>query len=87
MSLDSMSSKIILSKAELEALTGYEVATKQLHILRERGFTRAFIDRNGKVVLERTHYEAVTSGTAQAVGPEPKRRGANLSIFTRKSTA
>lgn len=55
---------IRLSPEELEAITGYTLATKQLRVLRDRGFTRAFINRKGEVVLERTHYEAVTKGQA-----------------------
>ena len=72
-------SDITLSADEVEAITGYQLATKQLNVLRERGFTRAFIDRTGKVVLERTHYEAVTKG--QALPPPAK--AANLSFLRR----
>jgi hypothetical protein len=53
---------IVLSKAEIQELTGYERATKQLAVLRERGFLRAFINKGGAVVLERAHYEAVSRG-------------------------
>ena len=53
---------IILSDAEIEALTGYTNATKQLNVLHDRGFLRAFINRLGNVVLERSHYEAVSRG-------------------------
>ena len=56
---------ITLSAAEIAALTRYEQATKQLRVLHDRGFTRAFIGRDGAVVLERTHYEAVTRGELQ----------------------
>lgn len=78
-----MGSDIILSDAELEAITGYEQATKQLNILHDRGFVRAWINRDGKVVLERSHYEAVTRGE---FGPRPAAPGApaksaNLSMF------
>lgn len=68
---------ITLSAAEIEALTGYEVATKQLNVLRERGFVRAFIGRNG-VVLERSHYEAVTRGE---FGRAPAAKSANLTFL------
>lgn len=54
-------SDLTLSPEELFALTGYELATKQLNVLRAAGFTRARIGRKG-VVLERSHYEAVTRG-------------------------
>jgi Domain of unknown function (DUF4224) len=60
-----MSDTITLSADEVENLTGYRVATKQLQVLHRRGFHRAFINRTGAVVLERTHYEAVTKGEAQ----------------------
>lgn len=70
---------IILTEAEIQALTGYENATKQLGVLRDRGFTRAFINRNGDVVLERAHYEAVSRGEVATVGE--KKRGANLGFL------
>jgi len=57
-----MSDTIVLSEAEIAALTGYENATKQLNVLHSRGFTRAWINRRGKVVLERGHYEAIIAG-------------------------
>lgn len=71
-----MSDSIVMSVEELRALTGYKAATKQLNVLHRRGFLRAYIDRNGHVVLERTHYEAVTRGELQA----PKKT-ANLSFL------
>lgn len=74
-----MSDSITLSEEELFALTGYEVATKQLKVLRERGFVRAFISRKG-VVLERTHYEAVTKGQVPQELRAPG-KVANLSHF------
>lgn len=67
---------ITLSEDELQKLTGYERATKQLNVLHNRGFVRAYIDRNGHVVLERTHYEAVTKGELQTA-----RKAANLSFL------
>jgi hypothetical protein len=66
---------ITLSTAELEALTGYQQATKQLRVLRNRGFARAFISRKGCVVLERAHYEAV-AGADNLGGPAPRPKGA-----------
>lgn len=69
---------VILTAEEVEALTGYERATKQLEVLHRRGFTRAFINRHGDVVLERTHYEAVSAGQAQNAAPAKK---ANLSFL------
>jgi hypothetical protein len=56
-----MSDGITLSEQEIAALTGYERPTKQLAVLHNRGFLRAYIGRKG-VVLERAHYEAVSRG-------------------------
>lgn len=69
-------SEITLSEEELRRLTGYKLATKQLNFLRERGFARAYINRDGKVTLERAHFEAVSRGELHTQG-----KGANLSIF------
>jgi hypothetical protein len=66
---------ITLTDAEIEALTGYKNATKQLNVLHNRGFLRAYIGRKG-VVLERAHYEAVSRGELH----QP-RKGANLSFL------
>jgi hypothetical protein len=57
-----VSDSITLLPTEIEALTGYRNATKQLNVLHDRGFLRAFINRSGEVVLERAHYEAVSRG-------------------------
>lgn len=75
-----MSDSITLSPDELEALTGYTQATKVLRVLHSRGFLRAFINRKGEVVLERSHYEAVTrSKMEDAV--TGSRKAANLSFL------
>lgn len=58
---------ITLSPEELEAVTGYQQATKQLRVLHTRGFLRAFISRKGGVVLERAHYDAVARGEVLTV--------------------
>lgn len=68
---------ITLSPEEIEDLTGYQAATKQLQVLHRRGFTRAYINRKGVVVVERTHYEAVTRGEVQNAG----KKSANLSFL------
>jgi len=57
-----MTSDLTLSEAEIVRLTGYEQPCKQLATLKARGFHRAYIARKGGVVLERTHYEAVSRG-------------------------
>lgn len=70
---------ITLAPEELHAITSYRQATKQLRVLHDRGFLRAYISREGGVVLERSHYEAVTRGELQ----QP-RKSANLT-FLRKT--
>ncbi len=59
----------IFSFVELVELTGYEQASRQLEELHERGFWRARIRRDGRVVLERPHYEAVCAGATPAPVP------------------
>ena len=48
-----------LSEAEIIGLTDYEQPAKQISVLHSRGFARAWIGRHGRVILERTHYDAV----------------------------
>ncbi len=72
-----MSDSVTLNKSEIEAITGYVTATKQLQVLSRRGFARAYINRKGAVVLERTHYEAVSRGE---VHNAPK-KAANLTFL------
>jgi len=69
---------IILSEAEIEALTGYDQQCKQLALLLARGFLRAFVDRHGTVVLERAHYEAVSRGELHT-----PQKNANVAFFKR----
>lgn len=52
--------------------------TRQLRLLHARGYWRAYIGKAGSVVLERAHYEAVSSGQASAPARAPKLRTANL---------
>lgn len=51
-----------LTPAEIEAITGYRTPSRQLQTLHARGFSRAYRDRLGRVVLERPHYDAVCAG-------------------------
>jgi hypothetical protein len=70
---------IKLSEDELFAITSYKVSTMQLAVLHRRGFHRAFIGRQG-VVLERSHYEAVTRGETSTNAPSPGgKKSINLS--------
>ncbi|WP_322470258.1 DUF4224 domain-containing protein [Hydrogenophaga sp. SNF1] len=81
----SAASEILLSDADVEALTGYSIATKQLQVLHRRGFHRAYINRRGQVVLERSHYESVSRGEAAAQAGQLK--AANLTMFRQKRAA
>lgn len=74
-------SELVLSTDDVEALTGYAIATKQLQVLHRRGFHRAFINRLGAVVLERAHYEAVTRGAVQT--EDSGKKSANLAFLKR----
>jgi len=73
---------IALTQEEVEAITGYKNATKQLGVLKNRGFVRAYINRKGEVILERSHYEAVTRCEMSNSQPT-MRKVANLSIFNK----
>jgi hypothetical protein len=59
--------------AELVEITGgYLRQADQLRVLRGRGFYRAEIMR-GRLVLERSHYDAVTRGLAAQAKPDERR--------------
>lgn len=73
----SDAASIILSASDIEALTGDKIATKQLQVLHGRGFVRAYINRKSVVVVERTHYEAVTRGEVH----NATKKTANLSFM------
>jgi hypothetical protein len=60
----------ILSKEELQAITGYKPAAKQLEALHRAGFYRARLSPTGSVILERAHYDAVCAGTSQPQRPK-----------------
>ena len=63
---------MILSPIEVQTLTGgYLRAKDQLAELRKQGFVRARMGRNGKVVLELAHYDAVCSGQ-YGIAEQPK---------------
>ncbi len=61
---------LILSEAELVALTGYRRPHEQLAELLRRGYHRAHRNRLGDVVLTRAHYEAVERGAAAPSRPK-----------------
>lgn len=77
---------LLIAEAAIEAMTGYATASKQLQVLHNRGFHRAFINRAGRVVLERSHYEAVTRGEAFAP-TSGSTKAANLSFLRPKRAA
>lgn len=62
-----------LSAEEIAEITEYAQPARQLAELLRRGFHRAFIDRKGKVSLERAHYLAVCQGATERPRPQVKR--------------
>ena len=76
----SQQPELILSDAELIAVTGYRRAHEQLRALHERGFWLARRSPTGGVLLDRAHYEAVCSGAVQAVHYQPTRRKPQLRL-------
>jgi len=69
---------ITMTPIEIEQITGYKAPTKQLSVLHERGFVRAYVGRHG-VVLERAHYEAVCRGEFGKM--QDRSRAANLDFL------
>lgn len=64
---------LTLTAPELEELTRYKRPGEQLAELQRRGFHRARRARDGSVVLERAHFEAVCAGGVSA-SREPRVR-------------
>lgn len=67
-----MADTITLQPDELHALTGYKRPNDQLRVLLKRGFDRAHI-QNGRLVLERAHYDAVCRGQSAAAAASRRR--------------
>jgi Domain of unknown function (DUF4224) len=63
---------IVLTEAELIALTGYKQRGPQLKELHRQGFHRARLGRLGGLILERAHYEAVCGGHEERARPKVK---------------
>lgn len=62
--------ELVLTSAELAALTGYRRPCAQLAELHRLGFHRARRSPvSGAVILERAHFEAVARGDGQAQVP------------------
>jgi hypothetical protein len=75
----------VLTEQELVDLTGYKIPSRQLEALKSRGFVRAYRGRNGRVILERPHYDAVCKGEYQPFHhPLGIHRSANVSIFKKE---
>lgn len=69
---------ITMLPSEIEALTGYRQAGKQLEELLRQGFWRARIRPvTGGVLLEREHYRAVCAGV-DGSRPQPKLKAPQL---------
>jgi hypothetical protein len=62
---------LLLTRDELSALTGYSQPARQLLELHKLGFCRARRDRFGQVIVERSHYDAITR-SQMAEAPRPK---------------
>ena len=63
---------LILSPDEVQALTGYKTAPRQLAELHRQGYWRARrAPITGRVIVERAHYDAVCAGQDK---PAPKLR-------------
>lgn len=57
----------VLSRAEIESVTGYRRPSEQLAELKKRGFYRARRSpTTGAVILERPHYEAICATGGKA---------------------
>lgn len=62
-----------LTESELMAITGYQRPACQLRELQRQGFWRARRSRiTGKVILERTHYDAVCRGETSSANDTVK---------------
>jgi len=64
---------LVLGEDELVKLTGYRQPVKQLAVLHQRGFWRAYRSVLGSVVLERAHYTAVCQGSEAKPSAQRKR--------------
>lgn len=60
---------LVLSESEIRTLTGCKRPGAQVEELLRQGFHRARLARDGSVVLERAHYDAVCRGPVAANEP------------------
>lgn len=63
---------LTLSEAEVMEITGYKRPSSQLAVLHRLGFSRARLNRLGRVVLERAHYDAVCAGRVAENATRPR---------------
>jgi hypothetical protein len=62
---------LILTELELYSLTGYKKPQFQLKELKRMGFFRARQSlRTGHIILERVHFQAISSGIPQLNQPK-----------------
>lgn len=66
--------EIVLSVAELRAITRCARPSDQVAELRRQGFYRARRGRDGAVVLERAHYDSVCQVRKEDAANEPTLR-------------
>jgi len=65
---------LTLTHEELVDLTRCKRPGDQLEVLHRRGFHRAWRAKDGSVVLERAHYEAVCAESRATAANEPRLR-------------
>lgn len=73
-----------LTREQIERMTGYVMPCKQLEVLHQRGFVRAYRNRKGDVILEQSHYDAVTRGQ---YGAQAKAKPAAVNVAFLKRAA
>lgn len=76
---------LLLTDEEVAELAGgLTQPQRQLEELRTQGFWRARLSRGHRVILERTHYEAVCAGAVQhPAGQQPPRERPQLQAVKR----
>lgn len=68
----AVAERITLTQDEIADITGgLKRQADRLKVLRARGFHRAYM-RDGIIVLERAHYEAVCRGAIEQARPKVK---------------
>jgi hypothetical protein len=65
---------LVLEREEIASITGYKRQAEQLAELHRRGYSRAYRDRLGRVVLTRAHFDAVEAGAIVPARPKLRQR-------------